>query len=190
MKLQPYKFKIVYHAGVKHVNADTITRPPIVSNTDIMAIIGETRVKQAAAIKGRKFMQQVATDPFGDMAHVAACQVSLAPEPVEETPAVLPPKWPLDEEWECSWLANEDWFQEPLKLVSMSGEQSRGQGQPDKTDEGEHGQAVAHEECGQATPEGEECGQAATHKECKPAGQAAAHKAETSNLMVNLEQEQ
>ncbi|ELR15360.1 pol polyprotein [Acanthamoeba castellanii str. Neff] len=71
MKLQPYDFEIVYHAGIKHINTHTMTRPPIMSNTDIMAMVSETRAKQAAAIKGDKFMQWVVTNPFGDVACAA-----------------------------------------------------------------------------------------------------------------------
>ncbi|ELR23828.1 uncharacterized protein ACA1_335550 [Acanthamoeba castellanii str. Neff] len=72
MKLQPYEFKIVYCAGVKHVNMDVMMRPPIVSNTDIVAVVSETRVKWAVAIKGHEFMWRVVMDPFGNVACVAA----------------------------------------------------------------------------------------------------------------------
>jgi hypothetical protein len=45
MKLQPYKFEIVYCAGVKHVNVDAMMRPPIVSDLDIVAVVGELWAK-------------------------------------------------------------------------------------------------------------------------------------------------
>jgi hypothetical protein len=132
---------------------------------------------------------------------------------VEEATTTPTTKWPLDEEWERSWLASKDWFQEPLKPTPTSRVQSGAQSQPNKDDDGECGWAVAQEECEQATPGDRERGQATAqeesaparqakhrqvtaHKEHVPAGQAkhrqvAAHKeAEMPNLLVNLEQEQ
>jgi hypothetical protein len=110
MKLQPYEFEIVYRAGVKHVNMDTMMRLPIVSDLDIVAVVGEPQAKRAVAIKGCEFMWWVAMDLFGDLACAAACQASPAPDPVEEATTTPTTEWPLDEEWECSWPASKDWF--------------------------------------------------------------------------------
>jgi hypothetical protein len=129
---------------------------------------------------------------------------------VEEATTTPTTKWPLDEEWECSWLASEDWFQEPLELTLMSGVQSGVWSQPNKDDDGERGWATAQEEREQAAPGDRECGWAmaqeesaparqakhgwvVAHEECVPArqaehGQVAVHEeAEMPNLLVDLE---
>ena len=50
MKLQPYKFSIIYQPGVKHCNANTMTRPPVVCGTDIISVVSEPQVKRVVAI--------------------------------------------------------------------------------------------------------------------------------------------
>jgi hypothetical protein len=150
------RLKFIYCAGVKHVNVDVMTRLPIVRGVSLCS--------------------------RWQWIHLVMWLMQLLVECLQhwsqwKTPVVPPPEWPLDKEWECSWLASEDWFQEPFKLVSTSGEQSRGQGQPNKTDEGECRWAMAHEECGQATPEDKERGQA-TASEDEEHGQAVAPKDE------------
>jgi len=50
MKLQLYKFDIVYWPGMKHVNADTMARPPVVSDDDIISVVSEPQAKKAVAI--------------------------------------------------------------------------------------------------------------------------------------------
>jgi hypothetical protein len=42
MKLQPYKFEIVYRPGMKHCNTDTMTHPPVVVDEDIVSVVAET----------------------------------------------------------------------------------------------------------------------------------------------------
>jgi hypothetical protein len=66
LKLQPYKFKIVHHVGSKHVNTDTMTRPLVVQEHDIIAVVVTTWPVQQVALVGWEFVQQVATDLYGD----------------------------------------------------------------------------------------------------------------------------
>ncbi len=68
LKLQPYEFEIVHRAGTRHANADAMTRPPVVSDLDIVAVVGTTRPVRRAAVAGREFIRRVATDPYGDRA--------------------------------------------------------------------------------------------------------------------------
>ncbi len=56
MKLQPYEFDIVYRQGMKHVNANAMTRPLVVHDNNIVSVIGEPWVKRAAAIQGWEFV--------------------------------------------------------------------------------------------------------------------------------------
>ncbi len=77
-----------------------------------MSVMAEPWAKRTAAIKGHEFICCVATDPYSDRAQPDRCPTTtvarIANEMALET--VVAPDWPLDEEWECSWPANKDWF--------------------------------------------------------------------------------
>ncbi len=56
MKLQPYKFDIMYQPGAKHMNTNAMTRPLVVHDDDIVSVVGELWVKRVAAICGWEFV--------------------------------------------------------------------------------------------------------------------------------------
>jgi hypothetical protein len=71
MKLQLYEFNIMYQPGAKHMNTNTMTRPLVVSDDDIVSVVSKPQAKRAAAIQGQEFVQQVATNPYSNVAHAA-----------------------------------------------------------------------------------------------------------------------
>jgi hypothetical protein len=69
MKLQPYKFKVVYCVGTQHANANTMTHPPVghMEETNMVCIALEwSQPARHAAIAGCEFVWLVATDPYSN----------------------------------------------------------------------------------------------------------------------------
>ncbi len=129
----------------------------MVCNTNIVSVVSKPQAKRAAAIQGQDFMQRVATNPFSNVARMAAHQVG-TPAPTVVMPPLDTPKWPLDKEWEKSWPAGEDWCNRKTGDMPQDKVEECGQAMGDEehgwaAEEEAHRQAMGNKECSQATEE-------------------------------------